>query len=67
MTGLKRASLHYLAVCRNRSRMDFLYAAVPDSDCSCSWLSGGVFPERGQKHRGVPTHAQARVPQAIKP
>lgn len=65
VTGLK--SLHYLAWGRNRSPLDFLYAAVPENDCSCSWLSAGISPERGQKHRGVLLRTQTCVPRTRKP
>lgn len=65
VTGLK--SLHYLAWGRNQSPVDFLYAAMPKNDCSCSWLSAGISPERGQKHRGVLLRTQTCVPRTRKP
>lgn len=65
VTGLK--SLHYLAWGHNRSPLDFLHAAVPENDCSCSWLSAGISPERGQKHRGVLPRTQTCVPRTRKP
>lgn len=55
VTGLK--SLHYLAWGRNWSPLDFPYAAVPENDCSCSWLSAGISPEKGAETlRHSPVH-----------